>query len=251
MKACQDIVLSIEDRRADIQLNLPASHNALTYRMIAELKEAIACIRATPDVAVLVLSGAGRSFCSGDNLKDMGETPHGGDLLATTTSDSYQAVVEALRGLPMPVMTLGHGHVLGAGLELFMAGDIKLATREASFGIPFARLGLAAMNYHLPRQIGFTRAARMLFTGDPIDGGMAVDWGLATEVVDGDAQLQERAAHWADRFRGLSTHSIATMKQTFYQAYETEERHWYMWWTAQWINFLDRQRAAGNGWPKA
>jgi len=247
----QDIVFSIEDRCAHVQLNLPASHNALTYRTIAELKAAIASARATPDVAALILSGAGRSFCSGDNLKDMGAMPHGGDLLATTTSDSYQAVVQALRDLPLPVVTLGHGHVLGAGLELFMAGDIKLATRDASFGIPFARLGLAAMNYHLPRQIGFTRAARMLFSGDPIDGATAVDWGLATELVDGNPQLHERATYWADRFRTLSTWSIATMKQTFYQAYETEERHWYAWWTAQWINFLDRQRAAGEAEPNA
>lgn len=250
MEDFQDIILTIEDRRADIRLNLPSSHNALTYRMIAELKAAIARVRATSDIAVLVLSGAGRSFCSGDNLKDMGPMPHDGDLLQITSMDSYQAVVTALRELPLPVVTLGHGHVLGAGLELFMAGDIKVATRGVNLGVPFARLGLAAMNYHLPRQIGFTRAARMLFSGDPIDGITAVDWGLATEAVDGEPQLQDRARHWADRFRSLSTSSIGTMKRTFYQSYETEERHWYTWWTAQWINFLDRQRAAGEGWPK-
>lgn len=250
MERFQDVVLTVEDRRADIRLNLPASHNALTYRMIAELKAAIAHVGSCPDVAVLVLSGAGRSFCSGDNLKDMGPVPHDGDLLQTTMSESYHAVVTALREIPLPVVTLGHGHVLGAGLELFMAGDIKVATRDVTLGIPFARLGLAAMNYHLPRQIGFTRAARLLFSGDPIDGATAVDWGLATEMVDGQAQLEERANYWADRFRALSTTSIGTMKRTFYQSYETEERHWYSWWTSQWINFLDRQRAAGQGWPK-
>lgn len=245
MHAFEDILLTTEDRCAHIRLNLPKSHNALTFRMIAELKEAIAIARETKDLAVLCLSGEGPSFCSGDNLRGMGEVPHDGDLLATTNHDWYHTVTQALRALPVPVVTLGHGHVLGAGLELFMAGDIKIVSESAQLGIPFARIGLAAMNYTLPRQIGFTRAARMLFTGDVINGKTAVSWGLATESVEDDAALDASRVFWAKKFSALSTRAIGEMKETFYQAYETEERHWYNWWSAQWINFLDRRRVLG------
>lgn len=245
MQTFEDIIFTIDRNCAHLRLNLPRSHNALTFRMIRELKTAIAIASETPGLAVLTLSGQGPSFCSGDNLRDMGEVPHDGDWLATATHDWYQAIVQALRSLPLPVVTLGHGHVLGAGLELLMAGDIKIVTEDARLGIPFARLGTAAMNYHLPRQIGFTRAARMLFTGDVIDGGTAVRWGLATEAVTDDAGLQASREIWADKFRALSTRAIGEMKQTFYQSYETDERSWYTWWTAQWINYLDRHRVLG------
>lgn len=240
-----DIEFTIDDRCARITLNIPASHNALTFRAIAELKTAIAACHAIPELALLILSGNGPSFCSGDNLKGMGEIPYSGDLLAALQNDWYHIVARALRELPIPVVVLAHGNVLGAGLELLMAADIKVVTREARLGLPFARLGTAAMNYHLPRQIGFTRAARMLFTGDMIDGRMAVDWGLATEAVEDHNSLVARSEEWAVKFRDLSTPAIGRMKETFYQSFELDEKHWYDWWVMQWMAHLERMGRVG------
>lgn len=240
-----DIEFAVSDRCARINLNLPTSHNALTFRAIDELKAAIAMCRTIPDLAVLILSGNGRSFCSGDNLKGMGEIPYDGDLLTALQNDWYHIVARALRELPIPVVVLAHGNILGAGLELLMAADIKVVTRDARLGLPFARLGTAAMNYHLPRQIGFTRAARMLFTGDMIDGRTAVDWGLATEAVDDYDELLARSEEWAAKFRGLSTPAIGRMKETFYQSFELDEKHWYDWWIMQWMAHLERADRLG------
>ena len=234
------------DAAARITLACPGSRNALTFRMIDEMKQAISQCADDPNICVLLIDGEGESFCSGDNLKDMGELPHDGDWLQIVQKNWYTTIISMLRSLPKPVVTLAQGYVLGAGLELFMAGDIKVVVNGSRLGIPFARLGLAAMNYQLPRAIGSARAARMLFTGDLIDGRTAVNWGLATECVEDVGQLAERSQYWASKFRTLSTSSIGTMKETFYQSYEMSESEWTNWWAGKWLSHRARLARLGE-----
>ena len=232
---------------ARITLASPMTRNALTFPMIDEIKRAISISAEDSSVRVLLIDGDGESFCSGDNLKDMGELPYDGDWLQIVKKSWYTTIISMLRSLPKPVVTLAHGYILGAGLELFMAGDIKIVVNDSQLGIPFARLGMAAMNYQLPRSIGSTRAARMLFTGDLIDGQTAVNWGLATEAVDDIAQLTERGHYWAQKFDKLSTLSIGIMKETFYRSYEMSESEWLSWWAGQWLNHRARLDCLGTG----
>ena len=239
---------------ARITLASPKTRNALTFPMIDEIKRAITVSAEDPRVRVLLIDGEGESFCSGDNLKDMGELPHDGDWLQIVQKTWYTTIISMLRSLPKPVVTLAHGYVLGAGLELFMAGDIKVVVNDSRLGIPFARLGIAAMNYQLPRAIGSTRAARMLFTGDLIDGRTAVNWGLATESVQNFDELTERSQYWVQKFEKLSTSSIGIMKETFYQSYEMSESEWVNWWAGQWLSHRARLDRLGEGdvdWKQA
>lgn len=224
---------------ATITLARPERKNALTFEMIGEIRDAIRRARDS-EAALLILRGEGDTFCSGDNLFDMGVDPFPNDHRRSLEEFWYEAIVKDLRALPKPVVCLAQGYVLGAGLELLMAADIKIVEAKARLGLPFARYGTVAMNYHLPRYIGFTRAARMLFTGDLIDGDTAVAWGLATEACAGAQELESRLEYWTQKFSAIPTGPLGLMKGTFYKAFDLAEDDWYRWWMTYWMARLMR-----------
>jgi enoyl-CoA hydratase/carnithine racemase len=218
----EDVSLTWASDHAVIRLERPERLNALTFPMLAEIRQCIKLCRDNEDVKSVVLCGAGRAFCAGDNLKGMGLTHHKDDALLRVRDESYLSVVRLLRELDKPVITAAHGAGMGAGLELFLAGDIRIATNDARLGMPFVKLGVPAATYELPRLIGLTRAAVMLFGGEPISGSEAATIGLASESVATMESLRKRVAHWTSSFATRSTRSIGLMKRALYQCYQRD-----------------------------
>lgn len=215
------IQFSADNGVARIELHRPERLNALRFDMIAEIKSAIDRSRGMQDVRCLVISGAGRAFCAGDNIKEMGEAPHGNDPLLRMRESGYISIVRALRSLDKPVVACAHGHTLGAGLEVFMGADIRIATHDASLGVPFIKLGLAGGAYQLPRFVGVTRAAAMLFSGEPVSGREAYEMGLVTEVADDTDGMHAACHRWTELLKQRSTSSIGLIKRALYRCYET------------------------------
>jgi 2-(1,2-epoxy-1,2-dihydrophenyl)acetyl-CoA isomerase len=202
-----------------ITLARPERLNAVTYDMLAELRDAIESARRDTEVRCVVLEGEGRGFCSGDNLKGLGQALGDLDKFTRYLEAGYPSVVRAMRTLPKPIIAKLHGYVLGAGLELAMGADIRVVTRDAVMGIPFINVAGTGGTYQLVRMIGPTRAIEMLFTAKRISGEDSYALGIATEVVDSDA-LEEAASAWAERLSNLPTRAVGLMKRAVYRASE-------------------------------
>lgn len=204
----------------EITISRPAKMNALTFAMLRDLKDLCDAAAIDGDVRVVLLRGAGDNFCAGDDLGGMGDFPAG-----LTGPEKYHRVgfltaVRAVRELGKPVISGIQGYCLGAGFDLALASDFRIVTKDAVLGTRYIRIGLASGGYLLPRLVGTTRAADMLFGGRDIDGETAERWGIATELVerDGlDAACNARARHLAS----MPTAAIAILKRQMYAASET------------------------------
>jgi enoyl-CoA hydratase/carnithine racemase len=188
--------LEIEDRVATVTFDRPERLNALTFEVYADLRDLLAELPHRDDVRVLLLTGEGRGFCSGGDVKDIiGALQEMGsrDLLEFTRMTG--AVVQRMREVPMPVVAAVNGVAAGAGAVIALAADLRLVARSARFAFLFTKVGLAGGDmgsaYLLPRLIGLGRATELLLLGDEIDADRAVEYGLASRVVDDDALAEE------------------------------------------------------------
>lgn len=189
-----DILLSIEDHVARITLNRPERLNSFTAAMHAELRAALDRVEAE-GARVLVISGAGRGFCAGQDLNDRTVAADGTppDLGASVERD-YAPLVRRLAALPIPVIAAVNGVAAGAGANLALACDLVIAAESASFIQPFCKLGLipdTGGSYHLPRLVGRARALGLALLGDKLSAQQAADWGLIWECVP-DAEFAAR-----------------------------------------------------------
>jgi enoyl-CoA hydratase/carnithine racemase len=191
------------DAVATITFTRPDKLNALTFEAYADLRDLLTELPRRGDTRAVVLRGEGRSFCSGGDVNEIiGETlkMSPDELLAFTrmTGD----VVKAMRECPIPIIAAVHGVAAGAGAVLALAADFRLAARSARFAFLFTKVGLAGADmgaaYLLPRLVGLGRATQLLMLGDTIEATKANDYGLVSELVDGDA-LEESAAALARR----------------------------------------------------
>ena len=187
----ETILFDITGSIARITLNRPQRLNSFTVAMHLEIRQALAAVAADKAVRVLVLTGAGRGFCAGQDLSDQGA---GSDAGASEVGDLveryYAPLVLALRALPLPVICAVNGVAAGAGANLALACDIVVAARSASFIEPFCRLGLVpdtGGTYFLPRLVGTARAMGLSMLGDKLSAEQAQAWGLIWQCVDDDA----------------------------------------------------------------
>jgi len=172
---------------AQLTLNRPERLNSFNAAMHAEVRDALG--RAAREGArVLVLTGAGRGFCAGQDLGDRAVAPGaGGADLGESIERNYKPLVLALRGLPMPVIAAVNGVAAGAGASIALACDIVIATRSATFVQAFCRLGLipdSGATWLLPRLVGNARALGLAMLGDKLGATEAADWGLIWRCVD-------------------------------------------------------------------
>jgi 2-(1,2-epoxy-1,2-dihydrophenyl)acetyl-CoA isomerase len=185
------IQYSVADDVARLTLNRPDRLNSFTAAMHEEVRGALS--RAATDGArVLVLCGAGRGFCAGQDLGDRAIAPgaRGADL-GESIERNYKPLVLALRNLPMPVIAAVNGVAAGAGCSIALACDIVIAARSASFVQAFCRLGLvpdSGATWFLPRLVGTARAAGLSMLGDKLPAAQAADWGLIWQCVE-DVEL--------------------------------------------------------------
>ena len=180
-----------------VTLNRPQKLNAFTEAMHAALMSALEAAAADPACRALLLTGAGRAFCAGQDLSErqMGEGGAPIDL-GHTIGTFYNPLVRRLRSLPFPLVVAVNGAAAGAGANIALCGDIVLAARSASFLQAFARLGLvpdAGGTWNLPRLVGLARAKGLALLAEPLSAERAEQWGMIWQVYD-DAALMD-AAH--------------------------------------------------------
>ena len=195
----QAITLTVDDGVAVLKLNRPDVMNALNTQMRAEITDAVK--KAGETARVLVLTGEGRAFCSGQDLSDRANVQ---DLnVERSLREEYEPMLNAIFDSPIPTISAVNGAAAGAGANLALAADVVIATESAVFLQAFTRIGLmpdAGGTYWLPRQVGFARAMGACLFAEPVTARQAVDWGMIWEAVS-DADF---AAHWQARAAKLA-----------------------------------------------
>ena len=178
----ETIHLHIEQGVATLTLNRPDRLNSLTRAMLGELASALATVRLDASVRCLMLTGAGRAFCTGQDLDDESVDPALGPVdLGSVIEHSYRPVVLGIRDLPIPVLAAVNGVAAGAGANIALACDVVIAGLSASFVQPFCRLGLlpgAGGTWTLPRLVGPARAMGLALFGEALEAADAQAWGL-------------------------------------------------------------------------
>ena len=211
------IRLSLRDNVAVLTLNRPDVMNALNTQMRAEILHAVK--EAGGAARVLVITGEGRAFCSGQDLGD-GATAATVDL-ERTLRDEYEPMLRAIFDCEVPTIAAVNGPAAGAGANLALAADVVIAAESATFIQAFARIGLipdAGGTYWLPRQVGFARAMGAALFAEKVGAREAADWGMIWEAVpddDFESHWQARAAHLAKGPTGTYRHIKEAMRGSF------------------------------------
>lgn len=209
----QTILFETADGIARITLNRPEKLNAFTAEMHAELRDALGKVEAG-GVRALLLTGAGRGFCAGQDLSQRRGSTTAPDL-GETLDTLYNPLIRRLRALEMPVIGAVNGVAAGAGMSLALACDITLAARSASFLQAFAKIGLlpdSGSTYFLPRLAGDARARALALLAEKITAEQAAAWGLIWKVVD-DAKLMDEAEALARHLASQPTKALGFIKR--------------------------------------
>jgi 2-(1,2-epoxy-1,2-dihydrophenyl)acetyl-CoA isomerase len=214
---------------AVLTLNRPDRLNSFTQAMHGEVRDALDKLQADKPARVLVLTGAGRGFCAGQDLNDRAVEPGGkGVDLGESVEKFYAPLVTTLRSLPMPVICAVNGVAAGAGANLALACDIVLAAKSASFIEAFCKLGLipdTGGTWALPRLVGPARAMGLALLGDKLPAEKAEQWGLIWRCVPDEALMIEAMA-MAEHFAAAPTKGLAFTKKAM---------------LASWTNTLEEQ----------
>jgi enoyl-CoA hydratase len=215
-----------------VTLNRPERLNALSFETVQPLHEAILEVGADNETWVVILTGAGRGFCSGLDLEDHGIPPNIAGLpmsrIATRAMAIFSDLVPAMRGIPQPIVGAINGPSYGGGLCLAVACDIRLAAASATFcgagiknGLTGTELGIS---WILPRAIGAAHAFELILTGREVDAKEAERIGLVSRVVP-DAKLLDVALDVADQICAHSPHGVAMTKRVLWSNLETGSLH--------------------------
>lgn len=207
---------------AILTLNRPDKLNSFTQVMHLEVRAALDALQADRSVRVLVLTGAGRGFCAGQDLGDRAVAPGEKPVdLGDSVEQFYAPLVLTLRNLPLPVICAVNGVAAGAGANLALACDIVIAAESASFVEAFCRLGLipdTGGTWHLPRLIGMARATGLAMLGEKLTAAKAEQWGLIWRCVP-DAELMTEALAMATHFASAPTKGLAFTKKALQASY--------------------------------
>ena len=227
----EDIIYEISDRVATISLNRPDRLNALSPAMRRELLDAVVTADGDPDVGAMIVTGLGRGFCSGGDMKAMNDAGGAGRTAGTDTEAKHAAlnekiapvrdrVVLAMRNATKPVIAAINGPAAGAGMNIALACDIRIASTVASFGQTFSRRGLHpdwGGTYFLPQIVGTAKAAELVWSGKMIDSAEALRLGIVSELVEPD-DLMATATDMATSFASGPPIAIRLAKQSIYKS---------------------------------
>ena len=214
------ILLEVSGGVATLTINRPQVMNALSGQTLEEMLHALATVRASGDVRVLLLTGVGRAFCTGADLSVLDDSGDGPPDRGAGLESGFNPVLEALAELPFPFITAVNGAAAGGGCGYALAGDIVIAARSAYFLQPFANIGLVpdvGATWLLPRLAGRARALGMMMLAERIPAQTAQEWGLIWQVVDDDALL-DTARALARRLADGPTQSYALMRKAVARA---------------------------------
>ena len=220
----QSLLYTVEDRVAVLTFNRPNNRNALDITMRTELATLLAKIRADKSLCALILTGAGKAFCAGGDLKSLTEKRR-------TPAETRERIAllhtwfPALTDLEIPVIAAVNGPAYGAGFSFVLAADFVLCSTQARMCSVFGRLGLIpdlGSLYLLPRRVGLQRAKELVFTARSVGPEEALRLGLAMEVHEPD-RLIDAAKRFAGRFRGASRDAIGMAKNILNQSLHLDQ----------------------------
>lgn len=222
----ETITLSIADSIATIMLNRPERLNAMPPQMGDEISAALDQLGAA---RALLITGAGRAFCSGADLsgRDGGGGSLGGEGAYRALTTAYNPMMMKLAHLPIPIITAVNGPAAGIGCSLALAGDFVLAGESGYFLMAFVNIGLVpdgGATWMLPRLIGKARATEMMLLGEKIYGPKAAEWGLIHKCV-ADEALEDEATALAARLAAGPTRAIGLIRQNILAALEHDYGH--------------------------
>ncbi len=219
-----EVLCDIAEGIATVTLNRPDSLNAVDEATKRELGTCMKNCRHDEAVRCVILTGAGRAFCSGQDLKELKTayadedyTPHLGEFLR----NQYNPIISNIRKMEKPVIAAVNGVAAGAGCSLALACDLRIAGESAAFVQSFVQVGLipdSGATYFMPRLIGLARAAELAFTGEKVDARRAFEIGLVNRVI-ADAELMGYANNLARKLAALPTRSIALTKRLLNQSF--------------------------------
>jgi 2-(1,2-epoxy-1,2-dihydrophenyl)acetyl-CoA isomerase len=212
------ILLDIASGVAKITLNRPDKLNSFTGEMHAELKQAMQTILTDSSVRVLMITGAGRGFCAGQDLSERMMGNEQSTDVGSSLEKNYNPWLKQLRALPYPVVCAVNGVAAGAGCNLVLACDIVIAARSASFIQAFSKIGLipdAGGTYTLPRLVGTARAMAAAMLAEKVSAEQAQQWGMIWRCVDDD-KLAGEADALARQLAGQATRALGLTKRAIY-----------------------------------
>jgi len=202
-----------------LTLNRPDRLNSFNDAMHVEVRDALATLAKDASVRVLLLTGAGRGFCAGQDLSDRSVAPGAPAVdLGASIERNYRPLILALRSLPMPVVCAVNGVAAGAGANLALACDLVIATRSASFIQAFCKIGLvpdSGGTYFLPRLVGPARAMGLAMLGDKLPAEQAEAWGMIWKCVD-DAEFGPVVDALLQQLAQAPTRGLAAIKRALY-----------------------------------
>jgi 2-(1,2-epoxy-1,2-dihydrophenyl)acetyl-CoA isomerase len=217
--AYQHIHFHTADGIARLTLNRPERLNSFNDAMHAEVRDALGKVREDASVRTLLLSGAGRGFCAGQDLGDRAVAPGGAAVdLGASIERNYKPLILTLRALPLPVVCAVNGVAAGAGANLALACDVVIAAKSATFIQAFCRIGLvpdSGGTWFLPRLVGPARALGLALTGDKLSAEDAAAWGLIWKCVEDD-DLPEATESLLAQFASGPTKGLAAIKRAIH-----------------------------------
>jgi 2-(1,2-epoxy-1,2-dihydrophenyl)acetyl-CoA isomerase len=222
------LLYQVDDCIATLTLNRPERLNALGDTLREDLHDALLRCAADPEVRVVVITGAGRGFCSGGDVKSMSEREQSGQVAQALErfAPLRDRIVLAMRDCPKPLIAAVNGAAAGAGMNLALACDIRIASTAAKFSQAFVKRGLGpdwGGSWLLPRVVGTARACELIFTGDSIDAAAALEMGIVNTVVAPDELMKETYA-LARRMAVAAPVAIALSKRAIYHNQEVDLR---------------------------
>jgi len=205
---------------AKVELNRPARMNAWSNQFSLDLLAAIGEVTENPEIRAVLVTGAGRAFSSGADLKEAAEQAGDGTVdVYKILTERYHPLITGIRQMPKPVIAGVNGPAAGIGLSLALACDLVVAAESAYFSLAFVNIGLVpdgGSSLFVPSRVGFARAAELAMLGERLDARKAVDWGLINQVWP-DEEYPSRAEALLDRLAAGATKSYAGTKRQLNQ----------------------------------
>ena len=222
MSASNVLLFEVDQGVATLTLNRPERLNALNLELKARLADAIAEISARADIRVVILTGAGRAFCSGGDVREMDAARNGHEVRERLLA-MHRKVIIPLTRLEKPVIAVTSGPAVGAGFSLALACDFVFAAESASFSMIFTQRGLvpdSGIAYMLPRLIGMAQAKELVYTGRTIGAAEARQLGLVLRV-EPDAEVMARAVEFAQSLAAGASVALGLTKRLMDQSLQS------------------------------
>jgi len=216
------IAYTVENGIATIMLNRPDVFNAFNDTQSYELQDALKQAKRDDNVRAVILTGAGKAFCSGQDLKAIAQSEN--RSLSESLYKRYNPIIKAMRELPKPIICRLNGVAAGAGCSLALASDIIVAAENASLIEVFVNVGLvldSGSSYFLPRIVGSARAFEMSTMGSKVKAQQAFEWGMINKVVPAE-DLDAAVAEYANYYAQAPTKAIAMMKKMLNKSFHSD-----------------------------